>query len=196
LTPDYSQRKSSITEHSPPRTPFLSVQVLAMAGSQMNAGPKAIGCETCERMAWDDGRWNKWTEADPNGRTYHVCHNCLSSPRSYWKELFSLCQKAEIGTVHLPHGLQSTASDSSEVCIASQQQPGDVSSEKHYERFEDPFEHSPLIHDQIRLLSLLPGRHDLFCTIEEADINSAGADYEALSYCWGDNNQPKTYHLD
>jgi hypothetical protein len=113
----------------------------------MNAGPKAIGCETCESMAWDDGRWNKCIEAD--GRAYHVCHDCLSSPRSYWKELFSLCQKSGVGTVYLPHGLQSTVVDSPEVWIASQQQPGDVSGVKQYQTFEDHFEHSPLGHDQI-----------------------------------------------
>ncbi len=62
--------------------------------------------------------------------------------------------------------------------IASQQQPGDLSGVKQYQTFEDPFEHSPLGHDQIRLLSLLPSEGDLFCTIENVDLNSAGAQYK------------------
>ena len=162
-----------------------------MAELQMNAGPQAIGCETCERMGWDEGSWSKWTEPAPGGRTYHVCHQCLSSPRSYWRELFSLCQKSGVGTVHQPQSEQPTASELGEPCIASDQQPEDISVVEQYQKFEDLFEHSPLDHDQIRLLSLLPSGGDLLCTIEKTDLNSAAAQYEALSYCWGSNEQPK-----
>jgi hypothetical protein len=151
----------------------------------------AIGCETCQREAWDDGSWNKWTDSGSDGKTYHVCHVCLSSPRGYWKDLFSLCQKSGIGTTHLPRGLHSTAPDSQEVCTAHQQQSEDISVAKQYQQFEGPFAHSPLDHGQIRLLSLLPGGNDLFCEIENADLNSVEAQYEALSYCWGDNDQQK-----
>ena len=162
-----------------------------MAELQMNVGPQAIGCETCERMGWDDGTWSKWTEPAPGSRTYHVCHHCLSSPRSYWKDLFSLCQKSGVGTVHLPQSEQPTVSELEESCIASDQQPEDISIVEQYQKFEDLFEHSPLDHDQIRLLSLLPSGDDLLCTIEKTDLNSAAAQYEALSYCWGSNEQPK-----
>jgi hypothetical protein len=48
-----------------------------------------------------------------------------------------------------------------------------------------------LDHDQIRLLSLLPSEDDICCIIEKADPNSAAAQYEALSYCWGSNKQSK-----
>ena len=131
------------------------------------------------------------TEPVPGSRTYHVCPQCLSSPRSYWKDLFSLYQKSELGTVHLPQSEQSTASELEELCIASDQQPEDISVAEQYLKFEDLFEHSPLDPDQIRLLSLLPSGDDVLCTIEKADLNSAAAQYDALSYCWGTNEQPK-----
>jgi hypothetical protein len=73
-----------------------------MAESQINAGPKAIGCETCDRMGWDDSSWSKWTEPGSNARTCHVCHKCLWSRRSYWIELFSFRQKLGVGTTHIP----------------------------------------------------------------------------------------------
>ncbi len=170
-------------------------QLSAMAASQINTRPKPIACETCEKMAWDNGRWSKLIEAPgpdsgPNGRTYHVCDDCLSSPRSYWQDLFSLCQKAGVGVVHLPRGLQSTASETREMCVASQQCP-ETSGLKHCQKLEDPYEHSPLDRNQMRLLSLLPGGHDLFCTIENTSLDSLGVQYEALSYCWGDMKQPK-----
>ena len=161
----------------------------------MNVGPQAIGCETCESMGWDDGSWNKWTpsatDPAPTSRTYHVCHQCLLSPREYWKDFFLLCQKSKLGTVHLPQSEQPTASELEESCVASDQQSEDTSVVEQYQRFEDLFEHSPLDHDQIRLLSLLPSRDDLLCTIEKIDLNSAAAQYEALSYCWGSDEQPK-----
>lgn len=133
----------------------------------MNVGPQAIGYVTCKRMGWDDGSWSKWVEPAPGGRTYHVCHQCLSSPQSYWKGLFSLCQKSGVGTVHLSQSEQSTASELEELCIASQQQPEDISVAEQYQKFEDPFDHSPLDPDQIRLLSLLPKVNDVLCTIEK-----------------------------
>ena len=155
-------------------TPFYISTVLAMAESQINVGPQAIGCETCERMGWDDGSWSKWTEPGSGSRTYHVCHQCLSSPRSYWTELFSLCQKSGVGTVHLPQSEQATASGLEESCIAFDQQPEDISAVEQYKKLEDLFEHTPLAHDQVRLLSLLPSGDDVLCTIEKADLNSAG----------------------
>jgi hypothetical protein len=170
-------------------------QLSAMAASQINSRPKPIACETCEKMAWDNGRWSQWIEAPgpdsgPNGRTYHVCDDCLSSPRNYWQDLFSLCRKAAVGVVHLPRGMQSTASELPEMCVASQHHP-ETSGLKHYQKLEDPYEHSPLDQNQIRVLSLLPGGDDLFCTIENTIPDSLGAQYEALSYCWGDMKQPK-----
>jgi hypothetical protein len=71
--------------------------------------------------------------------------------------IFFLCQKSGVGTVHLPHGLQSTVSYSLKVYIASQQDP-ETSSVKKFQRFEDPFEHSPLESDQIRLLIFVARR--------------------------------------
>ena len=165
--------------------------VLAMAELQINVGPQAIGCRTCESMGWDDGSWSKWTTPAPGSRTYHVCHQCLSCPRSYWKELFSLCQKSGVGTVHLPQSEQPTAFELEDSCIASDQQPEDIFAVEQYQKFEDLFEHSPLDHNQIRLLSLLPSEDEVLCTIEKADLNSATAQYDALSYCWGSNEQPE-----
>lgn len=150
-----------------------------------------IGCETCERVGWDDSNWSKWTEPAPGARTYYVCHQCLSSPRSYWRDFFSLYHKLGVGTVHLSQCEQSSASKWEELCIASHQHPENLSVAGQYQKFEDLFEHSPLRHEQIRLLSLLPGSGDLLCTIENADLNSAAAQYDALSYCWGANDQPK-----
>ena len=162
-----------------------------MAEVNMNIAPQAIECETCERKGWDDGSWSKWTEPAPGNSTHHVCQRCLSSPRSCWKDFFSLCQKSGVGTVHLPYSEQSSAPELKELCIASYQQPEEISEEEQYQKHQDLFEHSPLGHDQIRLLSLLPGRGDLLCTIEHADLNSAAAQYEALSYCWGSIEQPR-----
>lgn len=140
-----------------------------------NVDPQAIGCKTCDRMSWDEGAWSKWTEPAPGSRTYHVCHQCLSSPRSYWKELFSLYRKSGVGTVHLPQSEQSTASGLEESCIASGQRPEDISVVEQYQKLGDLFEHSPLDHDQSRFLSLLPSGDDVLCTIENADLNSAVA---------------------
>ncbi|KAF2096020.1 HET-domain-containing protein [Rhizodiscina lignyota] len=142
-------------------------------------------------MGWDDGSWSKWMEPGQNGRTYHVCHHCLWSPRSYWNDLFSLCQKSGVGTTHIPRSQQSIAFEMEELFITSHQQPEDISGAEQYQKFTDPFEHSPLDHDQIRLLSLLPGGDDICCTIEKADLNSAAAQYEALSYSWRSNKQSK-----
>ena len=157
----------------------------------MNFAPQAIGCETCERMGWDDGSWSKWTEPARGTRAYHVCQQCLSSPRCYWKDFFSLCQKSGVGSVHLPQCEQSSASEWNIMCVASEEQPEDIFVAEQYQKFDDLFKHSPLNHDQIRLLSLLPGSGDLLCTIEIADVDSAAAQYDALSYCWGANEQPK-----
>ena len=60
-----------------------------------------------------------------------------------------------------------------------------------YQKLENLFEHTPLDHDQFRYLSLLPSGYDVLCTIEKADLNSVAAQYEALSYCWGSDEQPK-----
>ena len=76
------------------------------------------------------------------------------------------------------------------MCVASQQHP-ETSGLKHYQKLEDPYEHSPLDRNEIRLLSLLLGGGDLFCTIENTILDSLGTQYEALSYCWGDMKQPK-----
>ena len=84
-----------------------------------------------------------------------------------------------------------TSSDSQDGFVASHHEPENATDEKPYQKLEEPFEHIPLPNDQIRVLKLLPGRHDIFCTIEEADIDFVSADYEALSYCWGDKNQSK-----
>ena len=78
-----------------------------------------------------------------------------------------------------------------ELSITSHQKSEDISAAERYQKFENPFEHSPLDHDQIRLLSLLPGGNDVCCTIEKADLKSAAARYEALSYCWGNNEQSR-----
>ncbi len=142
-------------------------------------------------MGWDDGSWSKWTEPTPGNQTYHVCHRCLLSPRSYWLDLFLLCQKAGVGTFHLAQSELSAASKSEDLCNASPQQSEATSKAEHYRIFEDPFEHSPLDHDQFRLLSLLPGEDDLLCTIENVDLDSVAAPYEALSYCWGTTEQAK-----
>ena len=104
---------------------------------------------------------------------------------------FSLCQKSGVGVVHLPHCEQSSTSEWESTCVASDQQPEDIFVVEQYQKLEDLFEHSPLTPNQIRLLSLLPGSGDLLCTIEFADGNSAAAQYDALSYCWGANEQPK-----
>ena len=184
----YSQRRAACP---PTTTPLYIFTVLAMIKLQMDVGPQAIGCETCERMGWDDGSWSKWTEPASGSRTYHVCHQCLSSPRSYWKELFSLLQKSGVGTVHLPQSEQSTASGLEETCIAFDQQSKDISVVEQYQKLEVLFEHTPLAHDQIRLLSLLPSGHDVLCTIGKADLNSAAAQYEDSSFCWGSDEQPK-----
>ena len=165
--------------------------VLAMMEAQMDIRLQSIRCDACERMGWDEGTWNKWTAPAPGTRTYHVCHQCLSSPRSYWKDLFPLYQKSRVGTVHLPQCEQSSASGWEESCSTSYQQPEEISVVEQYQIFQDVFEYSPLGHDQIRLVSLLPGRDELFCTIEHADLNSAAAQYEALSYYWGTNEQPR-----
>ena len=106
-------------------------------------------------------------------------------------DLFSLCQKSGVGTVHLPQSEQSTISELEELCIASDQQPEDISVVEEYQKFEDLFEHSPLDAEQIRLLSLLPSGNEILCTIEKAELNSVAAQYDALSYCWGSNEQPK-----
>ena len=159
----YSQRRAACPLTT---TPLYIFTVLAMVKLQMDVGPQAIGCETCERMGWDDGSWSKWTEPGSGSRTFRVCHQCLSSPRSYWKELFSLCQKSGVGTVHLPQSEQATASGLEESCIAFDQQPEDISVVEQYRKLEDLFEHTPLAHGQIRLLSLLPSENDVLCTIE------------------------------
>ena len=78
-----------------------------------------------------------------------------------------------------------------ESCIVFGQQPEDISVVEQYQKLEDLFEHSPLDHDQIKLLSLLPSGDDVLCTIEKADLNSAAAQYEAFSYCWGSDEQTK-----
>ena len=75
--------------------------------------------------------------------------------------------------------------------LSFDQQPEDISVVEQYQKLEDLFEHSPLDHDQIKLLSLLPSGDDVLCTIEKAELNSAAAQYEALSYCWGSDEQPK-----
>ncbi len=69
---------------------------------------------------------------------------------SYWNDLFSLCQKSGVGTIHLPQGEQSTASELQESCIASNQQLEDISVVEQYQKFEDLFEHSPSDRDQIK----------------------------------------------
>ena len=162
-----------------------------MAEVQLNIAPQAIACETCERMGWDDGSWSKWTEPAPSTSTHHVCHRSLSSPRSCWKDFLSLCQKLGVGTVHLPYSEQSSAPELEELCTTSRQRPEYIPVAQQYQNFKDTFEHSPLGHDQTRLLTLLPGRDHLLCTIEHADLNLAAAQYVALSYCWGTNEQPK-----
>lgn len=37
----------------------------------------------------------------------------------------------------------------------------------------------------------MPGAGDILCTIEKVDLDSEVGRYEALSYCWGTNEQPK-----
>ena len=162
-----------------------------MSEVQLNITPQAIACDTCGRMSLDADNWSKWTEPAPGTGTHHVCHRCLSSPRSCWKDFFSLCQKSGIGTVHLPYSDQSSAPELKQLCPASHQQPEDSSVAQQYQKLKDLFEHSPLGHDQIRLLTLLPSRDDLLCTIEHADLNLAAGQYDALSYCWGSSEQPK-----
>ena len=142
-------------------------------------------------MSLDADNWTKWTEPLPGTSTRHVCHQCLSSPRSCWKDFFSLCQKSEIGTVHLPYSDQFSAPELKQLYPASHQRPEDISVAQQYQKLKAHFEHSPLGHDQIRLLTLLPSRDDLHCTMEHVDLNPAAGQYDALSYCWGTSEQPK-----
>lgn len=160
--------------------------------AELQADLKLIRCTGCDKVELDDGQWNMWwSEGAPIGRPYYVCHRCLYSRRSYWNDLFSLSQKAGVGAVSLPRGLQPPTSHSLEGGSTSQNQSGDALDVKKYKISECPFEHSRLGHEQIRLLSLLPGEGDLFCTMEKVDLNSAAEQYQALSYCWGGQEQPK-----
>lgn len=148
-----------------------------------------VSCETCEKTGLDDYEWNKWTEE--NGKSYFVCDNCFRSPRSFWKELFSLCQISGVGTVQLTPDLLSTASDMQALQIIERQESNDDYRDEQYEKLSGNFVHTSLKPGHIRLLCVLPGEGDICCTIEDIDLDLAEGKYEALSYSWGDPKQPK-----
>lgn len=157
--------------------------------SRFRLHPQAIGCHACDRMSWDNGSWNKWT--DPDGFSYHVCHVCFKSPRHHWRERFLLYEKAAVGNVYLPQGYPITAMDlwylrgSLDRHLRRQVQTGSI--EHNYQKKDQVYEYSCLNHNQIRILSVLPGegKDEIHCTMSHVDLEAAEtSEYEALSYRW------------
>ena len=157
-----------------------------MAMSTSNSRSRIIGCDSCNQASRDDGTWTKWT--DPYGDTLHICHSCLSGPRYFWKERFLLCEKASFGTLHLPRGLHTTELEAELLLFLIQRSRfGQEEAVQMWQKLDTPYVYPSSLDDKhIRVLTVLPGDGDIFCTLEVRDFGRDRSDYEALSYSWGD----------
>ncbi len=167
-----------------------------MKMSLSRAPPKAVGCHSCQRMSRDDGSWNKWT--DSKGAEYHVCHICFSSPRRQWREEFLLYERANCGTFHMPREFPVTRIDLEHRSgFVQRYLGGEVSRTailQNYRKTKQPYTYSRLNHNQIQILSILPGDtgDDICCILEHVDVETAKSlKYEALSYRWKES--PKAH---